>query len=69
MRAVGLISTAMADDWRAALEYLKRRHPDRWQDRSKRKVSGNMKLDLSRLTDDELTFLKDILEKAGATQS
>jgi hypothetical protein len=54
----------MDEDWRAALEYLKRRHPERWQDRSKVNVSGSMKLDLSKLSNDELTELKALIGKA-----
>jgi hypothetical protein len=62
MRAVGLIAKAMDEDWRAALEYLKRRHPDRWQDRAKYELKT--KLDLSKLSDHELAVLKDIVHKA-----
>jgi transposase len=40
VEAVALICKAMHEDWRAALEYLKRRHPERWQDRSKTELSG-----------------------------
>jgi len=53
----------MHDDWRAALEYLKRRHADRWQDRSKMKLTG--RIDVAKLTGEELTFLHNILEKAA----
>jgi transposase len=33
VRAVALWQKAMSDDWRAAKEYLARRHPDRWGDK------------------------------------
>lgn len=32
VRAVALWQQAMRDDWRAAKEYLARKHPDRWGD-------------------------------------
>ena len=39
--AVACIRTAMeAGDWRAAVEYLKRRHPDRWGGSAARRSPG-----------------------------
>jgi transposase len=40
VEAVAFIRKAMAEDWRAALEYLKRRHPEHWQDRARTEVGG-----------------------------
>ena len=44
------------NDWRAAVEYLKRRDPGNWGD----------KIQVSKLTDDELLRLLTIAERGGA---
>lgn len=38
--AVEVLQAAFQDDWRAALEFLKRRFPERWQDRSRHDHAG-----------------------------
>ena len=42
MEAVGQIRAAALDpaEWRAAVEYLKRRHRDRWSERTEHEVTG-----------------------------
>ena len=53
------------DDWRAAMAFLQRRFPDRWQKRQATEITGKnggpikteseTQLDLKRLSDDELS--------------
>lgn len=37
---VGHVVSAVPDDWRAGIEILQRRHPDRWSKRTQNEVSG-----------------------------
>jgi transposase len=69
--AVAHVRTAMSTSWQAAMTYLERKHPDRWG-RKDRNVNINVesteKVDLSRLSDDELATLESIMMKAEASQ-
>lgn len=38
--AIGSITRAMPDDWRAAMEFLSRRFPDEWAKRERHEVTG-----------------------------
>lgn len=74
VHAVAIIRRAMSDDWRAALAYLERRHPGRWRSRSQTELVGkdggpiqtaHTTLDLSRLSDSELSKLEELTERAS----
>jgi hypothetical protein len=71
VHAVAIIRRAMADDWRAALAYLERRHPARWRPRQQTEIVGKQTgpgdgaLDLSRLTDTELATLEELTNRAS----
>ncbi|MBZ0293357.1 MAG: hypothetical protein K8L99_12390 [Anaerolineae bacterium] len=60
--------TRRAGDWRAALEYLKRRHYDEWGDKSRFEHSGAdgkpipISIDLSEMSLEQLRTLADHLE-------
>lgn len=50
--------TTFPGDWRAGVEYLKRRHFDEWGDKSKQEISGTLGIeDVRTLSDDELNDL------------
>ena len=40
VHAVAVLRKAMADDWRASLVYLERRHPEGWRRRETRELTG-----------------------------
>jgi transposase len=73
VHAVALVRRAMSDDWRAALAYLERRHPARWRRHSSTELTGRnggpvrseQRLDLSGLTDEDLTLVQQIYERAA----
>lgn len=77
VHAVALLRRAMPDDWRAALAYLERRHPERWRRRQTTELTGKgggpiqtdqrPPLDLTKLTDDELQILEELHERASRT--
>jgi transposase len=74
VHAVALVRRAMSDDWRAALAYLERRHPARWRRHSSTELTGpnggpirsEQRLDLSGLSDEELTLLQQLYARAAA---
>lgn len=77
VHAVAIIRRAMGEDWRAALAYLERRHPARWRARTQTELVGrdggpiqtqHTQLDLSRLSDDELTVLEELTRRATTSE-
>jgi transposase len=67
--AVKVVTSAMPRSWQAAMTFLERKHPDRWGRRtraepSEQPATNQRPYDLSRLTDDELETLDDLLRKA-----
>jgi hypothetical protein len=73
VHAVALVRRAMADDWRAAIAYLERRHPVRWRSRQQTELVGpgggplqtQHTIDLSRLSDGELEVLEELTRRAS----
>jgi transposase len=73
VHAVALVRRAMSDDWRAALAYLERRHPGRWRKHTSTELTGanggpirhQQQLDLSQLSDEELTIVQQIYARAS----
>jgi hypothetical protein len=69
VHAVAIIRRAMAEDWRAALAYLERRHAARWRPRQQTEViartAPDVSLDLSRLSDKELAVLEELTARAS----
>jgi hypothetical protein len=77
VHAVAILRRAMPDDWRAAIAYLERRHPSRWRSRHQTELVGKdggpiqtsrAALDLSRLTDTELTTLEELTRRAAPSE-
>jgi transposase len=69
VRAVKVVASAMPRSWQAAMTFLERKHPDRWGRRSRAEPSeqpatNQQPYDFSKLTDDELDTLDDLLRKA-----
>jgi hypothetical protein len=72
VHAVAIIRRAMPDDWRAAVTYLERRHPQRWRHRQQTELVGadgaplhaTASLDLSRLSDTDLAALEELTRRA-----
>lgn len=75
VHAVAVIRKAMTDDWRAALALIERRYPERWRRQQTTELAGEAAerfgaerrdpLDLSRLTDDELRLLEELIARAA----
>jgi transposase len=74
VHAVAIIRRAMGEDWRAAVAYLERRHPTRWRSRHQTELVGrdggpiqtqHTTLDLTRLTDADLTTLEELTRRAS----
>jgi hypothetical protein len=75
VHAVAIVRRAMAEDWRAALAYLERRHPARWRRQQTTELVGKdggpirtartSGIDLSKLSDDELALLEQLQERAA----
>ena len=71
VHAVAIIRRAMAEDWRAALAYLERRHAARWRPRQQTEIVGRNDgpgdggIDLSKLTDAELATLEELTNRAS----
>jgi transposase len=75
VHAVATVRRAMAEDWRAALAYLERRHPARWQRQQRTELTGpdggpirtqrDAGIDLSKLSDEELRLLEQLSERAA----
>lgn len=42
-------------DWKAQMTYLERKYPDRWGRTDRQKIEGEIKINVSKLTDQELT--------------
>lgn len=68
--AVIHVRTAMATNWQAAMTYLERKFPDRWGRRDTTKnvnvnMNQNRDMDLSKLSDEELFALEDLMLKAN----
>jgi hypothetical protein len=76
VNALGVIRRAAAEDWRAAGWYLERAHPARWGRRTAHELSGpdgaalaiqsDQPLDLSKLSDDELALLDQLIQRASS---
>jgi transposase-like protein len=66
-RAVKALGDAFTDDWRAASEYLRRRHPDRWstQDRIHGQVKHQHEHEVSDQLDREIERL---IAELGASE-
>lgn len=67
MAAVLHVRNAMHNNWQAAMTYLERKFPERWGRRDKSinvNVETKADLDLSKLSDDELFRLNDLMAKA-----
>ena len=41
-------------DWKAQMTYLERKYPDRWGRTDRQKIEGEIKINVSKLTDQEL---------------
>jgi len=66
--AVMHVRRAMSDSWQAAMTYLERKHPDRWGRRDKNinvNVDASKQLDLTKLDDDQLEKLEELLMEAA----
>ena len=77
VHAVAVIRRAMPDDWRAAMTYLERRHPDRWRRRQTTEVTGvdggpagtgAPQIDLTTLSEEDLKALEEIYARAGKSE-
>ena len=77
LSAVKVLRSAIEDDgdWKAALAYLERRHPERWRRRETNELVGPgggplqtelTGLDTSRLTDEELELVRAVFRRAIA---
>ena len=74
VHAVALVRRAMNADWRAALSYLERRHPARWRRHHSTELTGKdggpirtervSEVDLSKLSDEELNLLEEMMSRA-----
>jgi hypothetical protein len=70
VHAVAFIRRAMSADWRAALAYVERRHPERWRRQQTtelvaRQADQQPTLDIARLSDEELTLLEQLHRRAA----
>ena len=66
-RAVKALGDAFADDWRAASEYLRRRHPDRWSTQDR--IHGQVKHDRERQAPDQLDReIERLIAELGASK-
>lgn len=75
VRAVALVQKHMADNWQAAMTYLERKFPARWRRPQQHEHSGpngqaipvaaTVKVDVSKLSDEDLELLDEIERKAG----
>ena len=75
VHAVAVLRKQMPDDWRAALAYLERRHPQRWRRHQSTELTAKdgapltperpATLDLTKLSDDELAFLEELQRRAA----
>ena len=75
VHAVAIVRRAMAEDWRAAVAYLERRHAGRWRRQQTTELTGkdggpirthsSSGLDLTRLTDEELRQLEELTARAA----
>jgi transposase len=76
VHAVAVVRRAMADDWRAALAYLERRHPARWRRQQVTELVGAdggpirsaSELDLTKLSDEDLRLLEEVHARAAAQE-
>ena len=76
VHAVAVLRQAMAEDWRAALAYLERRHPARWRRQQVTELTGKdgaplwgdaaPALDLSGFTDEELATFQALSDRASS---
>ncbi len=74
VHAVAVVRRAMSEDWRAAMAYLERRHASRWRKHTSTELTGKdggpiraentPSLDLSRLNDEELRILEEMMARA-----
>lgn len=55
------IATASQDDWRAAAWMLERRHPENWSKQTEVNLKGQLNMNLSEMSDEQL---KEELDKA-----
>jgi hypothetical protein len=65
--AVEALRNGFDKDFRAAVEYLKRKHPDRWREQTTVEQTGVQRheLDLSGLSVEEKRQLRDLLARAS----
>ena len=73
VHAAAVIRKAMSDDWRAALAYLERRHPERWRRREKLELAREdgfeeRGLDLKKLSEEELRTLEELHRRAAESE-
>jgi len=55
-----IVSEILSDkDWKAKMTYLERKYPDRWGRTDKHKINGEIKIDVAKLSDEEL---KDLIK-------
>jgi len=51
-----IVSKLLSDkDWKAQMTYLERKYPDRWGRTERHKVEGELKINVAKLTDQELS--------------
>lgn len=74
LHAVVAVRRAAREDWRAALALLERRHRERWGRRQPAEAAaepaaagdgGRPKLELARLSDEELETLEELIARAA----
>jgi transposase len=69
VHAVAVIRRAMTEDWRAALAYVERRHPERWRRQQTTELvtrpADEQTLDLARLSDEDLKLLEELSRRAA----
>lgn len=70
VHAIAVIRKQMPGDWRAALAYLERRHPERWQrnteGKGRKPRPRRRSIDLKKLTDSELAELRRLHDEVAS---
>jgi hypothetical protein len=69
VHAIAVLRRAMTEDWRAALAFVERRHPERWRRQQTTELvarpADEQTLDLSRLSDEDLKLLEELSRRAA----